>query len=321
MRALHRAFDYLGQHATLFLAGGVLLGLLLPQLAALARPLLIPGLLIPLVIALLRLDWDALAAYARRPGLVALITVGLLLLAPVLMWLALKVFSLPPALVQGLTLMAAASPTISGAAISLILGLDAALAVIVIVTTTALIPFSLPMVALWLLDLKIDIDLPTFMLRLVLMVGAAFAVALTLRRLVPQRKLEENARMLDGASVATMVVFAIAIMDGVTAVALSRPGYVVLVTLAALCANIALQCAGTLAAPGFGMRSAITVGFMNGNRNVGLVMVALADKADFDVIVFFAMAQIPMYILPAALAPVYRRLLAARHAWWRCTKE
>src|SRR5471030_1585724 len=47
MRALHRAFDFLGQHSTLFLAGGVLLGLLLPPLSALARPMLIPGLLIP----------------------------------------------------------------------------------------------------------------------------------------------------------------------------------------------------------------------------------------------------------------------------------
>ncbi|HUX23740.1 MAG TPA: hypothetical protein VMV87_03905 [Burkholderiales bacterium] len=310
MRALHRTFDYLGRHATLFLAGGVLLGLLVPQLAALARPLLIPSLLIPLVIALLRLDWDALASYARRPGLVALITVGLLLVSPVLMWLALKAFSLPPALVQGLTLMAAASPIVSGAAISLILGLDAALSVVVIVVTTALVPFSLPLVALWLLGLKIDIDFTTFMLRLVLMVGGAFAAALALRRLVPRQTLAANARMLDGASVATLVIFAIAIMDGVTAVALARPGYVVLVTVAAFVANIVLQCIGTLVALRLGMRSAITVGLMAGNCNMGLVLVALADKANFDVIVFFAMAQIPMYMLPALLSPVYTRLRA-----------
>lgn len=311
MRALHRAFDYLGQHATLFLAGGVLLGLLVPQLATLARPMLIPGLLIPLIIALLRLDWDALAAYARRPGLVALITAALLLVSPVLMWLALKAFSLPPALAQGLTLMAAASPIVSSAAISLILGLDAALAVIVIVVTTALIPFTLPIVALALLGLKIDIDLATFMLRLTLMVGGAFAAALALRRLVPRQKLQANARMLDGASVATLVMFALAIMDGVTAVALARPGYVVLVTIAAFVANVALQALGTLAALRLGMRSAITVGLMTGNCNMGLVMVALADKADFDVIVFFAMAQIPMYMLPALLSPVYARLRGA----------
>jgi bile acid:Na+ symporter, BASS family len=310
MRALHRVFDYLGQHATLFLAGGVLLGLLVPPLAALARPMLIPGLLIPLIIALLRLDWSALAAYARRPGLVAVISAGLLLVSPVLMWLALKAFSLPPALVQALTLMAAASPIVSCAAISLILGLDAALAVVVIVVTTALIPFTLPTVALWLLGLKMDIDLPTFMLRLVLMVGGAFAAALLLRRLVPRQKLDANARMLDGASVATLVVFALAIMDGVTAVALARPGYVVLVIVSAFCANILLQCLGTLAALRLGMRSALTVGLMTGNCNMGLVMVALADKADFDVIVYFALAQIPMYMLPAILSPVYARLRA-----------
>jgi len=311
MRALHRAFDFLGQHATLFLAGGVLLGLLLPPLASFLRPMLIPALLVPLIIALVRLDWGALAAYARRPFLVALITVGLLLVSPALVWFVLKAFNLPPSLAQGLTLMAAASPIVSCAAISLILGLDAALAVVVIVVTTALMPFTLPTVALSLLGLALDIDLPTFMLRLVLMVGGAFAAALLLRRMVPRSTLEANARMLDGASVATLVLFALAIMDGVTAVALARPGYVVLVTLAAFFANIALQCVGTLAASRLGMRSAITVGLMTGNCNMGLVMVALADKAEFDVIVFFAMAQIPMYMLPALLQPIYRRLLAA----------
>ena len=311
MRALHRALDFVGQHATLFLACGVLFGLLVPPLASLARPMLIPGLLIPLVIALLRLDWDALAAYARRPGPVTLIIVWLLLGSPLLMWLALKAFSLPPALVQGLTLMAAASPIISIAAISLILGLDAALAVIIIVVTTALMPFTLPPVALWLLGLRIDIDLATFMLRLALMVGGAFAAAFALRCIVPQQKLEANARMLDGASVATLVMFALAIMDGVAAVALARPGYVLLVTASAFGANILLQALGTLASLRLGMRSAITVGLMSGNCNMGLVLVALADKADFDVIVFFAMAQIPMYMLPALLTPVYRRLLAA----------
>jgi predicted Na+-dependent transporter len=311
MRALHRGLDFLGRHATLFLAGGVLLGLLAPPLAALARPLLVPTLLVPLVIALLRLDWDALAAYARRPGLVALITLGLLLASPALMWLALKAFSLPPALAQGLTLMAAASPIVSAAAISLILGLDAALAVIVIVVTTALMPFSLPIVALWLLGLRIDIDLSTFILRLALMVGGSFAAALALRRLVPRHTLAANARMLDGAAVASLVLFALAIMDGVTAVALARPGYVVLVTVAAFVANVVLQALGTLAALRLSMRSALTVGLMAGNCNMGLVLVALADKADFDVIVFFAMAQIPMYMLPAMLGPIYRRLLPA----------
>ena len=124
--------------------------------------------------------------------------------------------------------------------------------------------------------------------------------------------LAANARALDGASVAILLIFILAIMDGVTAVAVARPGYVALATLAAFVANITLQALGALAALKLGLRQALTVGFMTGNCNMGLVMVALADKADFDVIVFFAMAQLPMYMLPALLTPVYRRLLAAR---------
>ena len=36
-----------------------------------------------------------------------------------------------------------------------------------------------------------------------------------------------------------------------------------------------------------------------------------ADKADFDVVVFFAVGQPPMYILPALSRPLYRRLMRA----------
>ena len=314
MRALHRTLDYLGRHATLFLAGGALLALLVPQLATLARPLLILGLVLPLIIALVRLDWGALAAYAQRPVLVGAIVVWMLVASPVLMWLALKPFDLPPALVQALVLMAAASPIVSCPALSLIMGLDAALTVVVVVVATALIPFSLPLVALALLGLQIDIDLATFMLRLALIVGGAFAAALAVRKFVPREKLLANARMLDGASVAILLIFILAIMDGVTAVALARPGYVALVTLAAFIANIVLQALGAAVGLKLGLRQALTVGLMTGNCNMGLVMVALADKADFDVIVFFAMAQLPMYILPALLTPVYRRMLAESRA-------
>jgi len=313
MGAALSILDYLGRHATRFLAAGALVGLLVPQLATLARPLLVLGLVIPLVIALVRLDWDAIAGYAQRPALVGAIVAWMLVVSPALMWFALKLFDLPAALVQALVLMTAAAPIISCAALSLIMGLDAALAVVVVVAATALMPFSLPSVALALLGLEIDIDLATFMLRLGLIVGGAFAVALTIRRFVRREKLDANARLLDGVSVLILLVFVLAIMDGVTAVALARPGYVALVTLAAFVANIALQVVGSLVAVKLGMRQALTVGFMTGNCNMGLVMVALADKADFDLIVFFAMAQLPMYMLPALFVPVYRRLLA-RHA-------
>jgi BASS family bile acid:Na+ symporter len=42
---------------------------------------------------------------------------------------------------------------------------------------------------------------------------------------------------------------------------------------------------------------------------MGIILVALADKADFDTVMFFALGQLPMYILPALLGPLYRHVM------------
>jgi hypothetical protein len=61
-----------------------------------------------------------------------------------------------------------------------------------------------------------------------------------------------------------------------------------------------------------GRQPALTVGLATGNRNMGLVLVALADRGDPAILFFFAMAQFPMYMLPALLAPLYRALTSAK---------
>lgn len=308
-RATRRILDFVGTHATRFLAAGVVIGLAVPPLAAAMRPLLLAALVIPLTIALVRIDWGAFGAYGRRPGLVAALVIWFLGVSPVLMWLAVKPFALPAPVVVGLVLMAAAPPIGSGPAICLLLGLDAALAVVAMVSTTALVPLTLPPLGAALLGIALEIDVGTFMLRLALMVGGAFAGAWVVRRLVPAAAIERNARPLDGVSVLIMMVFAIGIMDGVTAFALERPGYVLVATVAAIAANVLLQLAGAVAWRRSRMQGALTTGFLTGNRNMGLVLVALGSDTSFEVIAFFAAAQIPMYLLPGLLLPLYRRLL------------
>lgn len=289
----------------------MLIGLFVPQLATLLAPLLVPTLLIPLALALVRLDWSAFRVYAGRPLLVALLVVWLLGVSPALMSAALAPLDLPPALRHALVLSAASSPIVSCAAISLILGLDAALAVVVVLLSTALVPLTLPPVALALLGMRLEIEIWSFMLRLGMLVGVTFAAALVIRALVPAKVLERNARMLDGIAVLNMVLFAIAIMHGVTALALERPGYVLGVTAAAFAANVLLQALGTAAFWRLGPRAALTAGLMTGNCNMGLVMVGLGPQADIDLVVFFAMGQLPMYMLPGLLFPLYRRVLGA----------
>lgn len=297
------------------MAGGVLTGIALPALAALAKPLLVPALMIPLALALLRLDWGAIAQWARRPLLLAALLAWLLLASPVLIWaLATPLVALgfPPALREALILMAASSPIVSSVAIALAVGLDAGLAIVAVLAATALVPIVLPPVALALAGTTIELPLAAFMLRLALLVGGAYGAAWLVRRLVPAAALAANAARLDGLAVVNLVVFAVAIMDGITALALERPGYVVAALGSAYAFNLALQVAGYLAFRRLGVRAALTAGLVSGNCNMGLVLVALQGRADFDVLAFFAIAQIPMYTLPALLERFYRRRLAAR---------
>lgn len=306
---LQRVLDALGRRATLFMAAGVGAGILLPWLADALRPLLVPLLLVPLTIALVRLDWSALMAYGRRPLLIGALAGWVLIASPLLMWAAVAPLPLSPAIQTALILMAAAPPIVSSAAIALFLGLDAALAVVVVVLSTALVPLTLPPLALALLGLELEIGLIAFMLRLAALVGVAFAAALLIRRFVSAGWLARNGRTLDGLSVLNLILFAIAIMAGVTEAALSRPAFVAGTVAVSFIANLALQAAGAAVGWPLGRRAALTLALMTGNCNMGLVLVVLADKAEFDVVVYFALAQIPMYTLPGLMTPLYRRLL------------
>ncbi len=304
-----RVLEWLGRYAAQTIAAGVFLGLALPPLSHLLRPLMVVFILVPMTIALVRIDWRPFAGHARRPAPVAAVGLWSLVASPLLTWAALQALALPRALETALILMAAAPPIMSAGAFGLILGLDVALMMVVVVAATVAMPLTLPAVALSLLDLDVDIGLGEFMGRLVVLIGGAFLAAALARRVTAPDWRARHAVRLDGVSVLSLLCFAVAIMDGVTAVLLARPGFVVLCTAVAFAANLALQGAGALIFAAMGRRQALSVGLMSGNRNMGLVVAVLADRADFDVVVFFAMAQVPMYTLPALLLPLYRRLL------------
>lgn len=294
------------------MAGGVLLGLAVPPLAALAKPLLVPTLLIPLTLALVRLDWSAIAAWRHRAGTMTLLIVWLLGVSPVLVWAitsAMLPLGFPEPLRQALVLMAASSPIVSSVAIALIVGLDATLAIVAVLLCTALVPLTLPPMAAALVGVTLKIGVGTFMLRLALLVGPAFAAAWLIRRVVPPAKLAAQREALDGLTVINLLLFGLAIMDGVTAYAVQNPGYVALALAAAYAFNLVLQGAAYVAFGRLGRREALSAALVSGNCNMGLVLVALDGRASFEVTVFFALAQIPMYTLPALLARPYRRLL------------
>lgn len=309
-----RALAFLGRHAALILAAGVLLGLALPDVAHLLRPMLTPTVFVLMLLAMLRIRWDGLAALARRPVTAVLVLAWMLVLSPVAMWLLVSQFEMSPGLAAALVLMAGAPPLMSSPAFSVLIGLDGALSLVVLVVATLAAPVVLPAVALEGLGLALAMDGIGLALRLGGLVGAALAGALILRRAIGLARLERHAARIDGVSVLLLLLFAVAIMDGVAERLAQETAHVLAMTAIAFAANLGLQAVGALAAAPLGLRSALTVGFSSGNRNMALLLAVLPAGADPDMQLYFAVGQFPIYMLPALLAPLYMRVLRARPA-------
>lgn len=301
--------SFLSVHATWVLAGGIFLGVAWPALAAAAAPLLAPSVFILLTAALVRLDWHAVLTFGRRPGPVLLLVLWLLLVSPVLMAGLMHVIEPPRSLATAIVLAAACPPIMASIAFALLFRLDAALAAVIVFATSLLAPLTLPPLALVLLGLDLEIDVGEFMLRLGAIVGGAVLAGITIRALVARRTVDAHAAAIDGGAVIMLLVFAVAIMDGVTEAALHRPGFVALTVAAAFLVNMAMQAAGAAAFWWMGRTQAVSAGLMTGNRNMGLLLAALAGTAEFDVVLYFAVGQLPIYILPALLKPLYWRLM------------
>lgn len=306
-----RVLAFLGRRAGLVLAGGILVGIVVPPLAAVAAPLLIPSIVLLLVVALIRLDGRQILALVRRPAASAAIVVWALLAAPVLMTGAVALADPAPKLGTAMVLSAACPPIMSAIAFCFMVGLDAALATVVVFAAIFLVPLTLPPLALLLLGLKLDIDVLSFMARLAAITGGSLLAAIAIRAAVAREALERRSELLDGIAVVGLLVFAVAIMDGVGHAAVERPGYVAATLAAAFAANIGMQAAGFLAFIWMARRQALAVALLSGNRNMGLLLAALGAAADFDVVLYLALGQIPVFLTPLA-KPIYRWASSSR---------
>ena len=139
--------------------------------------------------------------------------------------------------------------------------------------------------------------------------GTGCATRWLVRRVVGVDALAARAVQIDGLVVVGMLVLVLATMDGVFAHTLARPGLALMLLAAAVTANVGQQLVGTLLFLPFGPIRALTAGLVSGNRNGAILLAALADSASMEFILFVALGQLPIYVLPALQRPIYRALL------------
>lgn len=301
--------EFIGRHASSVLPIGVVVGLLVPFLADSLQSLLAPALLVPLTLSLVRIEAPQLRRSFRQWPWIVLLTGWILIARPVVVWFFLALSGLPDSIVKAALLCAAAPPVTACAAIALFLGIDAAMVVVVTITTMLLVPVSLPPIVYFLAELQINAELWQISLRLAGFIFTAFLCAALLKRWLGAARMYRNAATLDAISVIFIGIFIIGIMHGVTDKFMQRPGYVFQVFVVSILLVLGLYIVSTVLFWRLGPRTAMAIGLVSGNCNMGLMYLIMVDQAPLNLLIFFAIGQIPMYFLPALLAPLINRLL------------
>lgn len=285
------------------LALGVLLGLACPALADLVRPLMPATIFVIVLGTLLRVDGKAVVATLRKPSLSVLLPAVVMVACPLAIGIAGHALGLPSEFALAIVLAVSAPPSSGTAAVARMLGLDAAVPLVVTVLSMVLAPVTVPLLAGWFGGLEISaLELA---LRLALLIGGAEGVAFLLRRHAAQ-VLAARGDVVDGIIVTALVLFAVATMAGIPAqIAADVPAAALCLVLAFAC-NLALQASGAVLLPGT-LPQRLTVGLILGNRNVGLVWSALGAAASPRMALYFAATQFPIYILPRLIETLISR--------------
>lgn len=311
MRRFAAVLAWLGRRGTTAVAASLFVAMLAPPLSQLARPLLTPSIVALLIVAFLRVDTAAFAAIARRPAALAAATGWIMLAVPVATGAALSAaggFENWPGLALALMLMSCAPPVMSAPAFAALLGLDRSFSLALLVACMALTPLTAPVLARFYAGDGLPLSSAGLALRLALLLGGSGLAALALRARLGDARIARARAELDGLNVIMLFVFALALMDGVARRLFADPAFVL--ALAGLSFAIAggLLAASRLALAAAGAERAMTAGLACGNRNMGLMLAALGAGVPETTWLWFAVAQFPIYLMPALLRPLMPRL-------------
>ena len=305
------ALSWLGRQGTRAVAASLFIGVMLPPLAALLKPIFAYALFALLCLAFLRVDPAEVRAHFTRPARVAAASAWMMLATPVLIGLTLVLLDMSerlPGLYIAMILQAAAPPVISAPTLAALMGLDAALSLATLVVCTAATPLTAPLFAALFVGAGMALSPVALGAKLLAMLAGAAIVAWLIRRIGGKAWVEAQKERIDGLSVVALFFFAVALMDGVLYSILNEPLKVLGLTLLSFGLALGLAALTALVFARFGMAQALALGLAAGNRNMGLMLAAAGTAVPELTWLYFAIAQFPIYLMPAMLKPLARKV-------------
>jgi len=306
---------WLGRQGTRAVAILIFLPMLVPQISDHARPAVGPAVFCLLILAFMRVEPATFRDQFRPKRLKLLLLALVLIMVSTPLLLGALYSSIDGEdwreLSFALILQSAAPPIMSTPAFVALLGLDVALALANLVATIVITPVSAPYFAALFGGDTLPLDPQALALRLAFFLGGSFLVARIIRRLLGDRRIRAWREPIDGLNIIVLFVFAAAIMGVVTYSLIDRPGLVIKLLLLSFVVTFGLMAATTALFWSAGPEQALTLGVSAGFRNMGLMLAAASGVSD-TVVLYFAVAQFPIYLAPWLLYPLVQRILRSQ---------
>jgi BASS family bile acid:Na+ symporter len=217
-----------------------------------------------------------------------------------------------PGLYVAMILQAAAPPVISAPTLAALMGLDAALSLATLVVCTALTPLTAPIFATLFVGPSMAISPVALGGKLLALLAGAAIVAALVRRFGGREWVVRQSERIDGLSVISLFFFAVALMDGVLVAILSEPLKMLGLTVLSFALSLGLAALTAFVFARLGAGQALALGLAAGNRNMGLMLAAAGTAVPDLTWLYFAVAQFPIYLMPAMLKPLARRVAPIR---------
>src|SRR5882757_230379 len=314
-----RALAWLGRQGTRAIAALVLIGIALPPLGEILKPYVAEAIFLLLCISFMRVDIAALRDHLRRPGIVLAASVWTMIAVPALIGLgclAAGVDKSSPDLFLALMLQAVASPMMAAPALAALMGLDSTLALITLVTGTALVPLTAPLFAWMFFGTALKLSPLGLGVKLGLILAGSLGVAITIRWLFGIAAIRRHREPIDGVNILILLVFVSAVMGEVAGSSWADPLQVIGVALLAFAIFFALLGATMLVFRRLGRERALALGLLVSQRNMGLMVAATDGALPGLTWLYFALSQFPIYLSPQLLKPIVGKLSARQTA--RC---
>lgn len=294
---------------------GLLAGIGLPGLAAALRPWIGEMIAVLMFLAALRIGPRQALGAARDLRLTLVLVLLFQLCMPLLVAASFLGLGWSGTLATALVLVVAASPITGSPNLTMMTGHDPAPALRLLIAGTALLPLTV-LPVFWLMpELSDASQVLAAAGRLLLIILGATGIAFLFHGVLMRKGGADASAAIDGASAIAMGVVVVGLMSAVGPAIRHDPSGLALNLMIAFAINFGLQIAVVIVLQALRKNHiAVPVAVVAGNRNMALFLTALPVAIMDPLLLFIGCYQIPMYLTPTLLGPLFRRIEAANAA-------